>query len=233
MAKKKKTTTKKSLVDQRLAAINKALEADFMYNGVNCDYGESHCPIGCDCGVICRESVLTGAKVADVDLERVSEKFVVKQDKNSILHYAIERQLAVMGFYNTERWEVQTVCGYYGEEVSDVTMNSCDPEPFIDLVNAKNDLKRVHKILIAEYGYVLEELKPLKNVEIKKVVLDDVVPAQNGYVKKVSAGFYGGRNLPHCVCVVQGDRYRIIDGHHRYATARSEGLTHINIVLLS
>ena len=223
----------KKLKARRISQIESGWSKNHKWGAVDYDYGDSHCPMECDCDSICRQSVLRGAKVTDVDVEALANSMVLKEDRGSILHYAIERMLVANRLYDPDKWFIHISCGYYGEEITGITIDAQDSKPYVDLVNSRNELSMIRKILVEEYGYILPALEDLKKVEILEVSIDDVQPPANSYPKKISDTVYVDRELPHCVCIKDGDYYRIIDGNHRYASALSRKKKKIKIVLMS
>ena len=73
--------------------------------------------------------------------------------------------------YEADNYEVETRGGYYGEEIDKVSMNyNYDLEEDIKkLYNCKNNSERIQLILNIEYGYVLDDVKNLKEWKVVKI----------------------------------------------------------------
>jgi hypothetical protein len=185
--------------------------------------------------MICRCERLENVRVEEdsIDLEYIAEFFMTKKEakaQDNILKYCIERLLVISNMYDPDNWDVDTCGGYYGEEICSVRMYN-DPSPFYELIE-KSNVERVKYILEKEYGYLLDELKSKTKARVVHPEIEDIKPVQNSYPKMVDGSMYGERWLPYCVCVKEDGVYRIIDGHHRYASAMARGLTKIPVVLL-
>jgi len=132
------------------------------------------------------------------------------------------------------------VCaGYYGQELESITIDNTGIlrklEEAIDIVVARKrkieklnkvcdyaeivevDSKKVEKILIDEYGYLLDSLKNSDYVVIEVDTCDIVLP-QKDYAKNLNkAKIKGYRNRQGICGIVKnvGDKFHVIDGYHR------------------
>lgn len=234
MPRKKKA--KKTLAQQRYDKMVSGFDHDHHYS-LEIDWESSRNCANAGCDGICRCATIDYAEIeADsIDLEDISSYLVIKQDEGSILHYCVERLLTTyIKAYDPDVWTIGISRGYYGEEIDEVKLEILGKErvEFLALLNLAN-VDRIKYILTQEYGYLLPEIEEKTKASIKKVSIKDVVPAQNAYPKQVSSDVYDERELPVAVCIKnRADKYRIIDGHHRYASAMARDLTKIPIVLL-
>lgn len=234
MPRKKKV--KKSLAQQRYDKMIGGLNHNFQYD-VEIDWESSRHCLSAGCEGVCRCATIDYSEIeADsIDLEYISSYFLLRQDRESILHYCVERLLTTfVKAYDPDAWTVGITNGYYGEEIDEVLLEIMgqDQGIFLDLLEMSN-VDRIKHILTQEYGYLLPEIEQKTRASIKKVSITDVVPVQNAYPKQVSPDVYGERELPVAVCIkTSAGKYRIIDGHHRYASAMARDLTKIPIVLL-
>lgn len=102
----------------------------------------------------------------------------------------------------------------------------------------KTDLEQLLYVLVEEYGYVLDALENMTKVSIVNVAIDDVRPGNMEYHSKLnkhSCPYYSKDEeyeLPVAVCIRSGEKYRLIDGYHRYGTAKQDKRKKIDIVLI-
>lgn len=84
-----------------------------------------------------------------------------------------------------------------------------------------------------EYGYLLDCVESVTSVSIIEVSPRAICTPQMEYFKKVDKDVieeYKDRNLPIAVCVKHGDKYRLIDGYHRFVANKDRDK--INVVVL-
>lgn len=235
MAKKKTTKKTKSLKDQRIDKIRKGLQYDFKYFGLDFDYEVNEPYFSCDCDDIHRCSTIEQVTVSDIDLDSISEKFVISKDKGSIFHYCIERILSHHKLYDPDSWDAGIDPGYYGEEVGEIKIY---PNPQIDkdllaLCNKKNNIARIHYILNLEYGFILNSLKNITKVEIKSVPIKNIMLGVNSYHAKVNVDVnVTNRTLPFAICEYNGSHYTIVDGYHRITSALKENKRKVPIIIV-
>lgn len=221
----------------RAAWMKHGLERNYQYD-VEVDYESYRDCDAAGCDSICRCARLENVHVDQdsINLEYITDHFMTKKEakaQDNILKYCIERLLVINKMYDPDCWYVHVGGGYYGQEIYGVTLdiNDRDQIPFYELVD-KSNVERVKYVLEKEYGYLLEELKPKNKARVVHPKVEDVKPVMNSYPKMIDGSMYGERWLPYCVCTKEDGVYRIIDGHHRYASALSRGLTKIPVVLL-
>lgn len=228
----KKKATKKSVEQIRLETIDN-LKSDFMYKAVEheADY-DKRCDNSCDSG-ICRCTTIENARVTEVDIERISDKLVRKKDLNSMLHYCIERILVSEKLYDPDMWYIDVINSYYGQEIDSVTLDVSGPiiNKLEQLVTMTN-MQKINYVLTEEYGYLLPHLKAYNTALIYHAKTSNIIPSQNYYNTKVDASIYSGRSLPYCVVESGDGKFKIIDGHHRYAAALNDALPFIPVVLV-
>jgi len=137
------------------------------------------------------------------------------------------------------------VCGgYYGEELESIRIGNFSIlrklEETIDLVLSRRnklkkinasvgittpvrmnvvevDSKKVEKILIDEYGYLLDSVKN-RTFYVIEVDTSDVVLPQKDYAKNLNATKISGYRNRQGICGIVrkvGEKYHVIDGYHR------------------
>ena len=173
----------------------------------------------CDCDDYCRCSTISSAHiVGDIDLTVVSNRFNKTVGADKFLSYAVNRVLTACELYNKDYWNVEVVDGYYGEEIGGVYIDSPQLLKWMEkLDNAKTDEEKLFVALECEYGYILDELKSKTwSIEITDKIFLSVGQKEH-YTKlnKKAVDSYKNFCFPLGVCIVQGDKYRLIDGYHR------------------
>jgi hypothetical protein len=172
------------------------------------------------------------AKVQTIPMVHLTEHLTTPQ-LNPLMGYCVNRLLTHSDLRNPESWTVNTCRGYYGEEISSVTLDSglavSMTQALTDLMKSKNP---VHDALIAEYGYLLDVLKPLKqwtieSVDVKKILLPGTSSVYTTRLDQSTIARYMSNwptKWPVGVAVVtygaffeNGKAYRLIDGQHRFA----------------
>lgn len=192
------------------------------YDGVGVDYIRINDDPEDDYG---RNSYLIDKKVTELNIDTVITKLYIeivdgKEDDN-INKYCFDRICRINKIWDKELYTIDTIHGYYGEEILSVTF---DKESEIrDSWNQIKDLSAVEKIksvLTMEYGYLLDILKHLKGVSIVKLPKNLITIPNNEYYRKMDLDViesyknYGG---PLGIVVdVDKNSYRLIDGNHRY-----------------
>jgi hypothetical protein len=182
------------------------------------------------CEDYCRCSEIINAKVTSVDLEILFEKFsefyssYAKNATNkSIFNYCLYRLLVINKLYDTSSWEVETCRGYYGEEVEGISLivevyDTLTAQ--IESLNSSSKDDQIKLVLELEYGYVLDSLKDV-SFEIVDSQKKDLVYGNEVYRKKVQKGTYKKHELPIGIYLEDGNKFRLIDGYHRFVDLAS------------
>jgi len=180
-----------------------------------------------------------GGKVNSIDYHYVYSRAAGKDKITSIRDYCLDRWIRKC--LNLNDFNCIGVSGYYGDE-TEVHLDSeklYQYEGFIGLLNKDmaSDTQIVEEVLRKEYGYVLPWLKNKTwkfcdkvNVNlIHSTRLDDDNSVDNmfvldrGVVEKYKENLtsqYIKERVLSCMCIKQGDNYRIIDGNHRLVASR-------------
>lgn len=211
---------------------------------------------GCDDEGICRCFQITGLKIRNIDILYISNSIFseifntkstqYKRDNklSQILYgfnkeidlYCIDRILRIHKLWDPENWEKYWSRGYYGDEVdsieiSDTVYNkiSTDIDHIISLPNLK---EKIEYVLVQEYGFLLDKLKS-KNYEVIEVNKSDIIFSQEFYLKKIEKEleFYKDSHfdLIKGVCLLDNDKWRVIDGYHRLVNSKKDKVKIISI----
>ena len=112
----------------------------------------------------------------------------LKVDAEPLLWYCIDRICRAHKVYREEAWSISVCGGYYGEEL-DVSLDWSTKNSIANALSAldgKTDCEKVKSILEAEYGYLLDKLKPLTKAEIVSVPIESIRLPNDEYGRKVS-----------------------------------------------
>ncbi len=187
---------------------------------LNVDYDRSDCTR--DCGYVCRCTSIINLCVRSVNYRSMIEEVISKKEYHTIKGYCAERIMRHCGVTVPEKWYVGTQTGYYGEEIGQASFEDFNTleEYFNGILLKKNSQKMMEALLILEYGWLLETLAKRKWT-IESVPFKSVNVNQKDYYDrkldpKISS-LYSGWEFPLGICVAEGDGYRLIDGHHRFA----------------
>ncbi len=175
--------------------------------------------------------------ITEIDQLSLYKSITGKTTIDNIKDYCLDRFIRKLFVGDIVSFEVES--GYYGDEPSYSIANSFT-ESLNDLINRlnnkeTNESELIEEILILEYGYILPELKnriwsfvkkPLELINpaagMKHIQIDIV----NRYKKEFAEEKY---NLT-CLCEYNFEKYRLIDGCHRYSAANQLKLKEINII---
>jgi hypothetical protein len=199
---------------------------------------------GCNDEGICRCGVISDVQITKVDIDLFSEsiyKSYYGNDKASIRNaqintvifgtgkeldiYTIDRILRIHKVWESYNWNINIVNGYYGQEISDITLDETIRQKIESCINTALDIsefdKRVEYLLNLEYGFILPELEGCR-YSIVDIPKNEIKIGSEGHSKMVES-----KNLSHYKnyngikgIVLFNDKkhdkpYRLIDGYHR------------------
>lgn len=209
---------------------------NFCCGSVDIDYNTEY-DCGSDCDDMCRCGQIVNAQVIEVNVDYLAFEFAGgmtnKRANRNLLkdrsaYYAIDRFIRLQEL-SCESFTVQSIDGYYGEEIGDVVMDTslfikiCER---IEAIEKMNDTDRIRQALIDEYGFLLEDIEG-KDFKLVTVKFDKIKQENDSYSKKLNQKVvesYNEHELPLGVLIDNGNSYRLIDGYHRLAAAKKEGL---------
>lgn len=214
---------------------------DISYGGVETDYdreydcdGEKWQAYPCDC--ICRCGRIVNAHITKIDLNYLVRQIASGLD-DEILVYCIDRIAVICGMNNPDNYELLTCSGYYGEEFDGIEC-SCLATLTKNMgqLIGKSDLDRIRTVLGFEYGYLIDLLQEDLKVSIIEVSPEQIKMGNEDYFRKLKnddeLAYDPEYKLPRGVCIMHGERARVIDGFHRITAALNNGDTKIKIVAL-
>ena len=198
-----------------------SIEYDTGYGGM---MGSCNCPADdyCRCGTI------ENARVTDIS----------PHEALSLLGFcdgdATEKLLAFMFFrhcFDGSDFDVRTCGGYYGEEIDDVRMRRSGYQKvdnFNKLVNEDHLLPLLCMILTNHYGYVRPEVLQYNDWHLTTISPGDIVVPKVG-TQQVNEDIYCSWDdriypefYPGCVVIPDKNKFKIIDGFHRWENFNSK-----------
>lgn len=198
---------------------------------------------GCNDEGICRCGKIYNERITRIDIVSLTEHFhknLIDIDSKSgkrnqklnqiffgdkdIDKYFINRILTINKLYNKDFWEIEFGPSYYGDEMENILLRSQLFDKVIQecemVISIDNLSDKVKYILELEYGKVLNSLKnaEFKVDEIFKEELDFENSNQNHLklINKKDLSYYD--DFPYICGIVKkvDNKYKIIDGHHRF-----------------
>lgn len=201
---------------------------------VDYDYDRS----GCTChDWPCRCTTIENTRINHVNTNEVVKElsYAYSRKNSEIDKYCFDRICYALKIYDEYLYEIKTGCGYYGEEVYGVYFEDEEKifNAYNELLSLDSDLAKIQYCLKLEYGYLLDCVESATSVSIIEVSPNAICTPQMEYFKKVDKDVieeYKDRNLPIAVCVKHGDKYRLIDGYHRFVANKDREV--VDIVIL-
>lgn len=193
-----------------------------------CHHGSSCCDNDyCRCGVI------NNTQITKVDLDYLLRATFEEIDKKKktwtdIDRYCVGRLLIAHNMHDGSNYELTVCGGYYGEEISGIYSNSIYAymNDVREMFALSDDNARIKFVVQKEYGYLLDDMHDAV-FELKTVKYSDILaPLDLRRVEGESHSF----DTAIAICRHIGDdKYRIVDGHHRWKNA--EGQKKVKILL--
>jgi len=201
----------------------------------NCDY-YYECQHGSSC---CQDDYCRCGKIVDLVITKVPNEEIIKELKSTlkpgkrpkpiwsdIENYCIERLFVIHKLYKPEKYDIAIEGGYYGQELGDAYFAYNDDVKFYDDARemlALNDNDKIRFILNKEYGYISDDLK---NTEffIEYIQYSDILTPID--LRRCNGESYSYSDIIGIYKLI-GDKYRIIDGHHRWLAAKDETIVKV------
>jgi len=204
---------------------------DWQYH-CDLDYETYHpCQNGSNC---CDNDYCRCGQIDNVQFVKIpSTKEIVDKfyaEETDINKYFIDRILTINKIWDKNNWSVQVCGGYYGQEIGDVSItNGTVIEDEIKSLLTLNSLsKQVEFVLNKEYGYLLEEVKNKRWIEIY-VDKNSIIFGQKDHFLRLDKTIVDQyKNYPFIrgICLKKGNKFKVLDGYHRL----SAGDGHIKIL---
>lgn len=205
---------------------------------VDYDYNRSACTCNAyENGDYCRCTTIEHAWVDNVNVNDVVNELYRKHCRTDsyIDKYCFDRICYAFKIYDKYFYEVETCGGYYGEEVEGVYFEDEEKifNAYYEMLTLNTVLEKIQYCLKLEYGYLIDCVESATSAAIIEVSPDNIRPPQKEYFVKVDKNVieeYKDRKLPIAVCVRDGNRYRLIDGYHRFVANKDRDSVEIIIL---
>lgn len=186
---------------------------------------------------ICRCTEIVNTRITQVNVNDVIEKLYSKhsQDNSAIDAYCFDRICHALEIYNEDLYEVEVGGGYYGEEVYGVWFENEEKvfDAYQNLLALNADIDKIKYCLQLEYDYLINCVYDAFSATVVEVSTKEIYVPQMEYFRKVDKNVieaYRNSKLPIAVCVRDGDRYRLVDGYHRFVANKDR--EKVDIVVL-
>jgi len=179
----------------------------------------SDCVCDEDSNDYCRCQEVIGIEI-NPDLDKLVKE-ILKEHRLSLTeinNYCVERILVNLKYWKNSNWEFDASPDYYGETLDGVYFEKEDEleDAINKLKQMSSDIEKIKFVLSMEYPDIkfdavdncntLDILElPIGEIENKKIK----VPKWSLEAYKDWQGIIG-------VCLKENNRYRLVDGHHRY-----------------
>lgn len=215
-------------------------EPAYIDYGVDYDYDRSVCT--CDNGP-CRCTTIINVRINSIDTDSViacmyrnyTEQHT-SRTYSEFDKYCFDRLCRIYKVYDKCNYDIETGPGYYGEEVYGVLFNDEADiyNHFDNILELSTDVDKIKYCLNLEYLDLLDCVRMSTTASIIEISPKDVYVPQEHYYSKIchtERDLYKETELPVAVCVQDGNKYRLIDGYHRFASNKE--LDTVKIVALS
>lgn len=182
--------------------------------------------------------IIDNVKIININLEELAEECLRKKDVTHLVRYAAYRIISQSKLANKDNWQADVGRGYYGEEIhgfnfSDLKEIERVEQALLQITEDKTEKQLLDIALEFEYGYVLESLQG-KSATTYYIDADAIVPVARDHYNRLDRNQVSKyqdkflekswdkkptkfQKLPVCVVLREGEKYRLIDGYHRYA----------------
>lgn len=205
---------------------------------VDYDYNISDCT--CDAeseSEICRCTTIEKVWIEKINIKEVVDELYRKHSRTEscIDKYCFDRICYAFEIYDKDSYEIETGGGYYGEEVYGIWFENEEKifDAYYEMLALNTVLEKIQYCLKLEYGYLIDCVESAASAVIIEVSPNNIRPSQKEYFAKVDKNVieeYKDRKLPIAVCVKDDNRYRLIDGYHRFAANKDRDSVEIVIL---
>ena len=145
------------------------------------------------------------------------------------------QQWSQLDFLINNFYEVEKTWGYYGEEVCGVWFENEEKifDTYYEMLALNTVLEKIQYCLKLEYDYLIDCVESATSAAIIEASPNNIRPSQKEYFVKVDKNMieaYKDRDLPIAVCIKDGNKYRLVDGYHRFVANKDK--EKVDIVVL-
>lgn len=206
-----------------------------LYFEVDYDYERSACH--CDEPYVCRCTTIEHAWINNINVHKVVDELYREHSKTDsyIDEYCFDRICHAFRIYDKDSYEIDIGAGYYGEEVYGVYFEDEEKifNAYHEMLALNTPLEKIQYCLKLEYGYLIDCVESLAYASIIEVSPNDIRLPQTEYFIKLENKViedYKNRELPIAVCVKDGNKYRLIDGYHRFVANKDRNSVYIVVL---
>lgn len=208
-------------------------------SGIDYDYNYSYpCDSSCNDGY-CRCGVVGGLNYITIDTESLSKEICEKiEDISTVERYCIGRIITSFKLWETERWEISSSSGYYGEEVDGIDFDQSIQlnQAINNMLAYSEDIDKIRFVLELEYDSILP-MEGMTSARVNEVNYSSLRAGNDPYARMIKKGEVDfvklNDEIPIGVYRKDGDVYVLIDGYHRFTKAGLEKKEKVKIVVLS
>lgn len=185
------------------------------------DCEEGGCDSICRCSRIDRAWLVAVSGVDPTDLKLVERSDPEKRGQvyhpTRLEYYCLQRLMVLHNCYDLEGYDIVTGGGWYGQEVSEVTLKAHDSlaQYVTDLFRQPSDHAKLMFVLNLEYGHIAEILRDTNDVEIVELELSKVQPSNGALMLKRQKDYLYKLQDETIVGITMSGL--LLDGNHRYS----------------
>lgn len=201
---------------------------------VDYDYERSACHCDDD---YCRCTTIEHAWINNINIREVIEELYHRHSRtdSDIDEYCFDRICYAFKIYDKDFYEIKKCWGYYGQEIQGIWFENEEKifNAYYEMLALNTTLEKIQYCLKLEYNYLIDCVKSATSAAIVEVSPNDIRLPQTEYFIKLKNNIieeYKNRELPIAVCIKDGDKYRLIDGYHRFVANKDRDS--VNIVVL-
>lgn len=201
---------------------------------VDYDYERSACHCDDD---YCRCTTIEHAWINNINIREVIEELYHRHSRtdSDIDEYCFDRICYAFKIYDKDFYEIEKCWGYYGQEIEGIWFENEEKifNAYYEMLALNTTLEKIQYCLKLEYNYLIDCVESATSAAIVEVSPNNIRLPQTEYFIKLENNIieeYKNRELPIAVCIKDGDKYRLIDGYHRFVANKDRDS--VNIVVL-
>ena len=200
------------------------------------DYERSRCHCGAfRRGDYCRCTKIEHAWIDEIHVYKVISELYNKYSKtdSDVDKYCFDRICTAFKIYDKNYYEIEVSAGYYGEEIDGIYFNNEEKliKAYYGLCSL--DIEKVKYCLKLEYSYLIDSVDKATDAYFMTAAPADIHLPQTEYFIKLEHNViegYKNRELAVAVCIKDGNKYRLIDGYHRFIANKERDF--VDIIVL-
>lgn len=166
--------------------------------------------------------------------ENSLKKLLFDYDHELLNRYSMDRILRINKLWEQENWYSEWESGFYGDEVNFISIKDeiilKIVEQFEQINNIWDLSEKIKTLLRLENGFLLKKLTD-KTCSLIEVGYEDLFFGQQNHFCKVinenNEHYFDknySQNLPKGVCILEDNKWRVIDGYHRLSSTNKKSV---------